>query len=271
MTTAESASGPARVGPLLKYWRSARRLSQLDLALQAEVSARHLSFLESGRSQPSREMLARLADVLDVPLRERNTLLLAAGFAPIYHETDLGTADLALARRAVEFLLKQLEPYPAVAVDRHWNLIRPNEAAGRLLGWLLDGPPLDTNMLRLTFRSDGLRGLIANWEEVAGNMLRRLQLEAAGEPATSAGRRLIAEILAFPGNPDRWYRDDPTTGSLSPLLTVTFRKDGEELRFISTITTFGTPRDITLQELRIESFYPADEATDAHCRHGSLW
>jgi transcriptional regulator with XRE-family HTH domain len=256
---------PVQVGDLLRHWRSARRLSQLDLALQAEVSSRHLSYVETGKARPSREMVARLAEALEVPLRERNALLLAAGYAPQYRETGLGTAELELARRAVEFMLKQQEPYPAVVVDRHWNLLQPNEGAARLLGFLLGGPPPDTNLLRLVFRRDGLRGLIANWDEVAGDMIRRLHQESFGPHGTPAARDLIAEVLAYPGVPAHWHSQE-LTAPTTPLLTLVFRKDDRELRFFSTITTFGTPRDITLEELRIECSYPADEVTANACR-----
>ena len=254
-----------KVGTLLKHWRSARRLSQLDLALQAEISSRHLSYVETGKARPSREMLARLADALEVPLRERNTLLLAAGFAPLYRETALGAPDLTLARRAVEFILKQQEPYPAVVVDRHWNLLQPNHGAGRLLGFLLGGAPHETNLLRLVFRPDGLRRVIVNWEEVAGDMLRRVHHESAGMAQGDTARAVIAEVLSYPGVPPQW-RTHELLAPASPLLTVVFRKGEQELRFFSTITTFGTPRDITLEELRIECSYPADEATAQACR-----
>jgi hypothetical protein len=211
-------------------------------------------------------MVARLAEVLDVPLRERNRLLLAAGYAPIYPENDLGTNALAQARQAVEFLLKQLEPFPAVVVDRHWNLLQANGGATRFMGWLIGGPPPDTNLLRLVCRDSGLRHLILNWEEIAGHMLHRLQLESAGEPEDSVSRRLLAEVRGYPGIPDHWFSREPAAVPPAPLLTMIFRKDNRELRFFSTITTFGTPRDITLQELRIESWYPADTATQEHCR-----
>jgi transcriptional regulator with XRE-family HTH domain len=262
-----SASNTARaqVGVLLRHWRSARRLSQLDLALQADVSSRHLSYVETGKAKPSREMVARLAEALDVPLRERNALLLAAGYAPLYRETGLGAADLTLARRAMDFILKQQEPYPAIVVDRLWNLLQANEGAGRLFGYLLGGPPTEANVLRMVFRQDGLRGVIANWEEVAGDMIRRLHQESVGPDEGNDGRALIAEVLSYPDVPARWHTEE-LTAPTTPLLTVVFRKNGHELRFFSTITTFGTPKDITLEQLRIECSYPADEATERMCR-----
>jgi transcriptional regulator with XRE-family HTH domain len=260
-----SNTARAQVGVLLRHWRSARRLSQLDLALQADVSSRHLSYVETGKAQPSREIVARLAEALDVPLRERNALLLAAGYAPLYRETQLGAADLTLARRAVEFILKQQEPYPAIVVDRHWNLLQANGGAAQLFGFLLGGPPAESNVLRMVFRQDGLRPVIANWEEVAGDMIRRLHQESAGPDEGNGSPGLIAEVLSYPGVPARWHTDE-LTAPATPLLTIVFRKDGRELRFFSTITTFGTPKDITLEQLRIECSFPADEATERMCR-----
>jgi transcriptional regulator with XRE-family HTH domain len=260
-----SNTAPVEVGVLLRHWRSARRLSQLDLALQADVSSRHLSYVETGKAKPSREMVARLAEALDVPLRERNALLLAAGYAPLYRQTQLGAGDLTLARRAVEFILKQQEPYPAIVVDRYWNLLQANGSAGQLFGFLLDGPPAEANVLRMVFRPDGLRPVIANWEEVAGDMIRRLHQESVGPDEANDGRALIAEVLSYPGVPARWHTEE-LTAPTTPLLTIVFRKNGRELRFFSTITTFGTPKDITLEQLRIECSYPADEATERRCR-----
>jgi transcriptional regulator with XRE-family HTH domain len=260
-----SSTAPAQVGVLLRHWRSTRRLSQLDLALQADISSRHLSYVETGKAKPSREMVARLAEALDMPLRERNALLLAAGYAPLYRETQLGAADLTLARRAMELILRQQEPYPAIVVDRYWNLLQANGGAAQLFGYLLGGPPTEGNVLRMVFRQDGLRPLIANWEEVAGDMIRRLHQESAGPDEGNAGRMLIAEVLSYPGVPTRWPLEELSAPS-TPLLTIVFRKGGRELRFFSTITTFGTPKDITLEHLRIECSYPADEATERRCR-----
>ncbi len=252
------------VGALLRHWRAARRLSQLDLALQAEVSSRHLSFVETGKAKPSREMVTRLAEALEVPLRDRNELLVAAGYAPLYRQTALTEVDLAQARQAMELILKQQEPYPAVVVDRHWNLLQANGGASRLMGLVLGGALPDHNLLRLVFRPDALRPHIVNWEEVAGDMIRRVHQESAGLHSPEI-RELIDCVLAFPGVPRSWHGDQ-LAAPAAPLLTVVFRAAGRELRFFSTITTFGTPRDITLEELRIECSYPADEATALACR-----
>lgn len=270
MALRESPSPPppppaGHVGELLRRWRSARRLSQLDLALRADTSSRHLSFVETGRSQPSREMVIRLADALEMPLRDRNALLVAAGYAPVYRQTGLDADDMALARRAIDFMLRQQEPYPAVVLDRHWNLLRANEGAASLFGYLLEREPPDANVLRLVFRPDALRPFITNWEEVAGSLLHHAQQQADWAPDDETLRSLVDEVLAYPDVPDRWrVRDVDATAP--PLLTVEFRKGEQSLRFFSMLTTFGTPHDVTLEELRIECSFPADEATAAACR-----
>ncbi len=251
------------VGALLRHWRTARRISQLDLSLEAEVSSRHLSFVETGRAQPSRDMVLRLAEALEVPLRERNALLLAAGYAPVYRETGLEAPELADARRAVEFILAQQEPYPAVLLDRHWNLLLANAATGRFLARFpecaVPGPP---NAMRLLFHPQGLRPFVEDWECVAGMLIQRLHREAAGAPPDPETRALLEELLGYSGIPSRWRRPELERAP-APLLAVTYRREDLRLSFFSTITTFGTPQDVTLQELRIESFFPADDATRA--------
>jgi len=266
-TTLPHTGAPvARVGGLLREWRAARRLSQLDLALEAGVSARHLSCVETGKAQPSREMVLRLADSLHVPLRERNALLLAAGYAPDYPETPLATADMAQVRRAIELILEHQEPYPAFVLDRCWNVVTTNRAAGRV-GALLRGgaPPPHTNMVRQFFDPDDLRAVVVNWEDVAGDLIRHLHDRLAAAPSDPRARDLLEEVLRYPGVPARW-RARPLDAAPPPLLTVHFRSGGHELRFFSTITTFGTPRDVTLEELHIECAFPADAATAELCR-----
>ncbi len=264
----------APFGELLRRWRVARRQSQLTLATEAEISSRHLSFLETGRAQPSREMVLLLCSTLDVPLRERNSLLIAAGYAPVYRETALLAPELAHVRRALDFMLAQQEPYPALVVDRHWNLLRQNEAAGRLLALFLDagalaelpGPP---NVVRLTFHPRGLRPYITNWEALAGPLIQQVHREAIGGVPDEGTRRLLEELLAYPGVPGRWRTPDATAQTV-PLVPLSLQKGDLALRFFTTIATLGTPQDITLQELRVECFFPADEATDAFARRSAL-
>ena len=260
-TTKEYGSLPSnKLGELLRQWRAARRMSQLDLALEAEISSRHLSYVESGKAQPSREMMLRLADALGVPLRERNGLLNAAGFAPIYRETGLTTPEMALAKRAVEVILKQQEPYPAIVVDRHWNIVLGNAGATKLLQFLLGRQLEDRNVARHIFKPDFLRPYFANWEEVAGDVVRRLHQEIAWNSTDEVLPKLLAEILSYPDVPKQW-RTRELEAAVPPLLTCVFRKQETELRFFSTYTTFATPHDVTLEELRIESCFPADDNT----------
>jgi transcriptional regulator with XRE-family HTH domain len=250
----------SRLGDLLRQWRATRRMSQLDLALEAEISSRHLSYLESGKAQPSREMLTRLADALAIPLRERNALLMAAGYAPVYRESTLSNPEMSLAKQAVEFILKQQEPYPAIVLDRHWDLVLINNGASRLIEFLLGAQPQERNVVRQIFSHDVLRPYIANWDEVAGDMIRRLHQEIDWVPTDKVLQSLLAEVLSYPGVPEQW-RTRELEVSMSPLLTFIFRKNSTDLRFFSTWTTFGAPHDVTLEELRIESSFPADEVT----------
>jgi transcriptional regulator with XRE-family HTH domain len=255
----------AGIGPLLRHWRTARRLSQLDLALDAGVSSRHLSYVETGRSQPSREMVLRLADALAVPLRERNALLIAAGYAARYVETGLAAPEMAQMRNAIELILRHQEPYPAFVLDRHWDIRMSNQAASRCTRFLLGAEPTETNMMRLLLAPTGLRPMLVHWEETAGDLIRHLHNQIAVSPSDERGKELLAEVLDYPGMPARW-RTREIGATSTPLLTTIFRKDNVELRFFSTITTFGTPRDVTLEELHIECSFPADAATADTCR-----
>jgi transcriptional regulator with XRE-family HTH domain len=252
------------LGALLREWRAARRLSQLDLALEAGVSARHVSCVETGKAQPSREMITRLADTLEMPLRERNALLIAAGFSPEYPETPLGTAELAQVRRAIEFILAHQDPYPAFVLNRRWDILLAN-AGARRIGEFLIGGSAHTNMVRQFFDPHDMRRVVMNWEEVAGDLIRHLHDEVAATPSDAKARALLDEALAYPGVPETWHTRELRTAP-PPLLTVVFRKDDRALRFFSTITTLGTPRDVTIDEIRIECTFPADDATAELCR-----
>jgi transcriptional regulator with XRE-family HTH domain len=247
------------LGSLLKDWRRRRRLSQLDLALEAGVSARHLSFVETGRSKPSREMVLHLAEQLDVPLRDRNHMLLAAGFAPAYEERAIDAPEMAPVREALDRVLAGHEPYPAVVVDRWWNLVAANRSIAlfteHAAAHLLEPP---VNVLRLALHPDGLARRVVNLPEFRAHLLDRLQRQVAltGDDRLTA---LHAEVSAYPGG----------EASLQPLETgiavpVRLRHGDRELAFFSTIATFGTAVDITLAELAIEAFFPADEATGAY-------
>lgn len=257
---------PAHVGLLLREWRSARRLSQLDLALAAEVSTRHLSCVETGKAQPSRELLMQLADALDMPLRERNALLVAAGYAARYPETALATPQLERVRRAIEFILQQQEPYPAFVLNRRWDVLMANAAAQRVNRFVMRGrDSAHDNLVRQIFDPHDLRPAVANWEEVAGDLIRHLHDAVAAAPSDGAVRALLDEALAYPGVPSRWRTRELDAAPL-PLLTTVLRRDEHELRFFSTITAFATSRDITLDELHIECCFPVDEATAELCR-----
>jgi transcriptional regulator with XRE-family HTH domain len=239
---------------LLREWRAARRVSQLGLALEAGTSTRHLSYIETGKAQPSRDMVDRLAEALEMPLRERNALLLAAGYAPEYAETGLDAAELMPVRRAVEFIIQHQEPYPAFVVNRRWDILMANRAAGHVADFLIGGTRHD-NMVRQFFDPADMRAAVVNWEEVAGDLVRHLHDAVAAAPSDSRARALLDEVLRSPGVPARW-RERQLGAPPPPLLTVVFRKDERVLRFFSTITTFGTPRDITIDELRIECAFP---------------
>lgn len=256
----------AHVGALLREWRSARRLSQMDLALDAGVSSRHLSFIETGKAQPSRDILARIADTLEMTLRDRNALLMAAGYAPRYTESALANPDLAPMRRAIEAMLKQQEPYPAFLMNRHWDIVMANDAALRMNRWLLAGRDSPhRNMLHNVFDPQDLRGALANWEEVAGHLLAHLHKLVATTPNDDKARGLLDAVLSYPGVPQQWRQRDLHSVP-APLLETIFERDGQRVAFFSTITTFGTPRDVTLEELHVESCFPSDDASAAFCR-----
>lgn len=248
----------SQVGPLLRDWRERRRKSQLDLALEAGVSARHISFVETGRSRPSAEMVLHLAEQLEVPLRDRNQLLLAAGFAPVFGQRGLDEPQMGPVREALDRLLAAHEPYPAVVVDRHWGRVAANSAVGLLLdgvaAHLLEEP---VNVLRVTLHPDGMAPRIANLPEWRAHLLERLGRQAvtSGDPALAALHEELAEFLG--GGPHTPV--DPAAGEIA--ITLRIRTDDGELSFISTMTMFGTALDVTVSELAIECFYPADRDT----------
>jgi transcriptional regulator with XRE-family HTH domain len=255
---------PSSFGSRLRWWRAHRGFSQLDLAGAAGTSQRHVSFLESGRAQPSREMVLRLAVALDVPLRQQNALLLAAGFAPAWRESDLAAPELAAVNQALDHMLGQQEPFPAVVVDRRWNILRANTGAGWLTSFLAAPPsaPATTgtvNMAEWLMSPTGLRPLVVNWQEVAIYFLRGVQADAIAD-GTQETADLLQRLLAYPDLPPLSHT--PALDELPPpVLAIHFRKGQTSLRLFTTIATLGTPQDVTVQELRIECFFPADAAT----------
>ena len=260
MNTQPAASTPSPFGERLRHWRQRRRLSQLDLAHVADVSTRHLSYVETGRASPSRDMVLRLVDRLEVPLRERNALLQAAGYAPMYRERSLDAPDMASARAAVKRILDCHEPWPALAMDRHWNLVMHNRMVPMLMAGaapeLLQGP---VNVLRLSLHPQGLAPRIANLRQWREHLFERLrqQIHATGDETLAA---LLAELKGYPeslGN-DAGMLPGEHHGVLMPFQ---FNTSHGVLNLVSTTTVFGSPVDITLQELALETFFPADEAS----------
>jgi transcriptional regulator with XRE-family HTH domain len=262
MTKAQKtgARKTAAIGDHLKNWRRQRRLSQLDLALATEISTRHLSFIETGRAAPSREMVLRLADHLDVPLRQRNQMLLAAGFAPVYPERSLDDPALADIRAVIDRLLTAHEPWPALAIDRHWHMLAANRGVAPLLAGvapeLLQGP---INVLRLALHPAGLAPRILNLGEWRHHLLARLgqQIEATADTTLID---LQTELKAYPAPANDAA---PETDMLAPAVKLRLRSETGVLEFLSATMLFGAPHDVTLAELAIETFLPADETTAA--------
>jgi transcriptional regulator with XRE-family HTH domain len=251
-------------GRYLREWRQRRRMSQLDLALDAEISARHLSFVETGRAQPSRDMVLRLSEQLDVPFRDRNLLLSAAGFAPVYRERRLDDPALADARRAIDLVLDAHAPYPALAIDRHWTLVAANAALPPLLAVAeasLLTPPV--NVLRLSLHPEGLAPHIVNLAQWRGHLLERLrrQAEQSADPVLVA---LLAELRGYPA--PRRGGDVAGPWLTDVAIPLRLRAGDTILSFLSTTTVFGTPQDITLSEIALETFFPADPETAERLR-----
>jgi transcriptional regulator with XRE-family HTH domain len=246
-------------GSLMREWRQRRRLSQLDLAIEADVSARHVSFIETGRSTPSRAMVLRLATVLDVPLREQNHLLLAAGLAPVYGERSLDDPDMAAVREGVQRVLNAYNPFPCVVVDRGWQIVLANAGAGVLLDGVAPSLLERPNALRIALHPEGLAPRIRNLAQWRHHLIERLRREAGVSGSTELSS-LLAEIEAYPGG----FEDTDFGGVAVPLELYT--SQGQLLTFLSTVTTFGTALDLTAAELSIEAFLPADEATAAALR-----
>jgi transcriptional regulator with XRE-family HTH domain len=258
----EGGGAPA-FGGLLRQWRTSRHMSQLTLATESGISTRHLSFLETGRAQPSREMVQLLAGMLDVPLGERNALFVSAGYAPVYGQRPLGAPELEPVRRALQCILQQQEPYPALVLDGQWNIVMANEATRRIFG-LFRGPVETANVMRKVFDPNSLRPFIVNWEEVAECLMHSLHREVAAT-GNEAVVRLRDELLAYPGVPSRW-KTPSALCPMPPLVSMQMRKADVSMTFFSMITMFAMPRDVSLQQLKIECFFPADAVTEQTAR-----
>jgi len=251
---------------LLKAWRAKCGVSQLELSLRCDVSQRHISFLESARSSPSKFMVMLICQALNVPLRDRNSLLLAAGLAPAYQESLLTEPDLKTVDQALTMILTQQEPFPAIVLDRLFNIIRANQAAMTLQTFLfgvensVNLPAVAGNILKSLFYPEGYRAYVKNWNDVAPCLLRQLHAEAFTKGDSEDLVKLLGELEQCEGVPENWRQHLPGDW-LSPIMTVDIKRDDVELRLFSTIATLGTPLDVTLQEIRIESYFPADDAT----------
>src|SRR5215469_8969218 len=283
MSSRNTAQAPAGnpLGNLLRHWRNVRGRNQLDLSIETGVSQRHISFIESGRSIPSRQTLLEIAQVLDVPLRERNTLLVSAGYAPVFSEAAWNSSQMQSVTKALERILRQHEPFPALVMDRYWNVLMTNQSAPRFFNCFFDmsqrkGP---RNMLHLMFDPDGMRRFGEHWDEVATSLIHRVRTEATGRVIDEKTRELVAALLAYPGGKalsveqiqTRSRRSDPgqtfestsaTGGPVLPIIPLSFRKAETVLNYFSMVTTVGTPQTVAAQELRIETMFPADEETE---------
>ena len=261
-TTTRAGSSGGTLGHLLRGWRAARGMSQLDLALRAGFSSRHVSFIETGRTQPSRQALVVLAEALDVPLRERNHLLEAGGYAHLYQQRPLAADEMSHVRGVLQFILDRHGPYAAVVLDRYANCLMGNSASARLLAALVDPSLLGghVNHLRVVFHPRGARRWIVNWDEVARHLLGRAEREMGAVSDDETATALLAELRGLAGL--SLQRQTAPLEAADLLLPIHIRKDDLELRLFSTIMTLGTPQDVTLQELRIETFFPADPASE---------
>jgi len=267
-TATEGRQLGSAVGQLLRDWRAARGMSQLDLAMQAGFSARHVSFIETGRTQPSRQALVVLAETLDVPLRERNRLLEAGGYAHIYRQTPLAANEMGHIRGVLQFILDRHKPYAAVVLDRDSNCLMGNGPSDHMIAALVDSSLVSehANLLRMVFHPLGARRFIVNWEEVAHHLLARAERELGSAKDDDAAGTLLRELRKYIGESaapaGARHRPAMPLSAGDVLLPIHIRVDRLELRMFSTIMTLGTPNDVTLQELRIETFFPADDASE---------
>ncbi|MFL9890003.1 MULTISPECIES: helix-turn-helix domain-containing protein [unclassified Paraburkholderia] len=262
-------AAPNDLGVLLRHWRDVRGISQLDLSFRAGVSQRHISFIESGRSVPSRQMLMDIAQTLDIPLRDRNTLLLAAGYAPMYADSAWNAQEMQSVTKALGRMLHQHEPFPAMVMDRYWNVLMTNDAAPRFFNCFIDmaarkGP---RNMLHLIFDPHGMRPFVADWQIVADSLIQRVYRESVGRVIDERTRELLDELRAYPAVQTSFGRGHPPAADAStaamPVIPIGFVRDGHVLKYFSIVASVGTPQTIAAQELRLECMFPADEETEA--------
>jgi transcriptional regulator with XRE-family HTH domain len=271
VTSPDPKVPPSELGDLLRYWRDVRGVSQLDLSLEASVSQRQISFIESGRSVPGRHTILSLAQTLDVPLRERNALLLAAGYAPVYSEAPWNAQEMHSVIRALERVVRQHEPFPAIVMDRQWNVLMTNDAAPRFFNHFIDMASREEprNMLHLIFDPQGMRPFVADWDNVSRSLLQRVYRESIGHVIDDNTRRLLEELLAYPDVPRDWKAHHaPSAAPTMPVIPLGFVSEGVVLNYFSMVTSVGTPQTIAAQELRLECMFPADDATEA--RHREL-
>jgi transcriptional regulator with XRE-family HTH domain len=252
----QSDSAVPRLGELLRYWRQERGKSQLDLSIDTGISQRHLSFVESGRSSPSRDLLSIISNALNIPLRERNVLLLASGFAPQYGEQGMDAEQMTVVMKAIDRMLQQHEPHPALVLDRHWNVVRTNEAAPRFFGSFIDleKRAKPRNLLDLMFDPAGMRPFVEDWEKVAAGLLQRVRREAVGQVLDVKLQELLSRLRQYPGVAEL----RPSLAPQGPVLPIVFRRGNQRVSYFSLITTIGMPQCITAQELRVECMFPTD-------------
>jgi transcriptional regulator with XRE-family HTH domain len=258
----------SELGVLLRHWRDLRGKSQFDLSLDTGLSQKQISFVESGRSVPNRFTLAAIAGALDIPLRDRNALLLAAGYAPVFSDAPWDSVEMKSVTEALKRILRQHEPFPALVMDRYWNVLMTNEGAPRFFNRFIDMAARKTprNMLHLMFDPQGMRPFVANWEDTAKSLFERVYRESIGRVVDDKTKELLAALLAYPDVKSAWK--NPVALSFMPVIPMSYVKDGQMLNYFSMVTTVGTPQTVAAQELRIESMFPADEETET--RHMAL-
>lgn len=267
-TSPTGKSSTSELGNLLRHWRDQRGKSQLELSLDSGVSQRHISFIESGRSVPSRPTLIGIAQSLEVPLRDRNALLLASGYAPVYSESPWNSEEMSSINKVLARMLRQHEPFAAVVMDRYWNVLASNHSAPQFFGLFTDMAARKTprNLLELMFDPDGMRPYIADWERTAQSLIQRVHRESVGRVIDDQTQALLEKLQRYPQVHGKWATS-PTANTL-PFIPLSFVHQGQVLNYFSMITTVGTPQTVAAEELRLECLFPADEETEA--RHLEL-